>query len=148
MSKTEDIFENFLISHNIQHVKSYKIFDIPFNNKGIHLVDFYLPEKDLYVEIKGFMTLYQINVLKYLLSFTNKHFYILQMTEEDWIIPYNKDEHLSVNRKIQNNIEIQFNEILNLKNDSLSQLSKNRLDQYIRYRSDDLDKWIKNKDAK
>jgi hypothetical protein len=145
MSMMEDKFENFLIKNNIEYIRSYQINDIPFTKRKTHLVDFYLPEKDLYIEIKGFMTLYQINVLKYLHHHTEKSFYILQMTEEDWIDPYNNEKHKSITNKINMNVEKQFNEIKTLNNNQLSYLSISRLDNYIKYRNNDINRWLDQK---
>lgn len=148
MSKTEEDFERFLRKNKIKYKSQYKIEGAPFNRRNYHLVDFYLPELDLYVEVKGFMTLYQVNVLTYLSKYSGKHFYILQVTEEDWIRPYSKEIDGSLSNKFIENKEIQYNEILKLQKGKytakeLNKLSFKRLNQYIKHRSKDLDRWIK-----
>lgn len=148
MSQAEKDFESFLRKNRIKYKCQYKIFDIPFTQRHYHLVDFYLPDYDLYIEVKGFMTLYQINILKYLLKYRKEKFYILQVTEEDWITPYNKSKYGSLKNKFSLNKEIQYKEILKLKRKNittmeLQKLSLTRLNKYIKHRDKDIEKWIK-----
>ena len=136
-------FQNQLYSNDI--IYQYPI-SVPFTKNHKHYVDFYIPSKDLYIEIKGFMTYTSVNILKYLLYESNKNFYIFQMTEEDWIEEYNKEKHKSIKNKLQNNFEIQINEIKMLLNNKLSSenltnFSKYRLNNYIDIRNNDLIKW-------
>lgn len=147
MSQAEKDFESFLKNNHIKYKSQYKIFDIPFTQRHYHLVDFYLPDYDLYIEVKGFMTLFQINVLKYLLKYRKEHFYILQVTEEDWIKPYNKLVHNSLRNKLELNKDMQYKELLKLKKgnidiSSLQKLSLRRLNSYIKYRNKDINTWI------
>jgi hypothetical protein len=115
MSQAEKDFESFLRKNPIKYKCQYKIFDVPFTQRHYHLVDFYLPDYDLYIEVKGFMTLYQINILKYFLKYRKEKFYILQVTDEDWINPYIKSKYGSLKNKFLLNKEIQYKEVLKLK---------------------------------
>lgn len=147
MSQAEKDFESFLRKNHIKYEAQYKIFDIPFTQRHYHLVDFYLPDYDLYIEVKGFMTLFQINVLKYLLKYRKEHFYILQVTEEDWIKPYNKSLHNSLRNKLELNRDMQYKEIIKLKKgnidiNSLQKVSLKRLKDYIKYRKKDINTWV------
>lgn len=148
-SKNEILFENFLIEHNIKYEYQYKI-NVPFTQSGIHKVDFYLNDFDLYIEIKGLMTYSAVNILKYLNNYSDKNFYVLQMTEEDWINEYNKKIHKSIKNKINTNINIQFDEILKLKDNRIDindivNISKQRINNYIKLRNKDIDRWLKQK---
>ncbi|MDY6397113.1 MAG: hypothetical protein SPL22_05220 [Treponema sp.] len=105
MSANEEAFKSFLEKNNIEYKipskKEYSITDIPFNKTKVYRPDFYLPEKDLYIEIKGFMTLFNVNKLLYLLrKRLPTNFCILQMTDETWIPEIYQDKTLtSVNKK-------------------------------------------------
>lgn len=145
-SKNEEIFEKFLIDNNIRYEYEAKI-NAPFTERLYHKVDFYLPDYDLYIEIKGFMTYWSINVLRYLLNNSGHNFYVLQMTESDWIEKYNKKIHKTNTNKCALNNSIQFNEILeltkgNITPEQLSQISSKRIDDYINLRNNDIDNWL------
>ena len=139
--KTEDKYKQFLIKHNIQFEEQVSI-PCPFNYTKTHKVDFYLPYKDLYVEVKGFMTFYATNVLEYLLKYSGKKFCILQLTEEDWMGKYNREIHRSMENKRNINAEIQFNETLTLSCNELTNLSLQRLEDYKLLRSKDIETWL------
>lgn len=75
-------------NHNEVFGTHIKIDGIPFNKGGQHEVDFRLVSskgEELFVEVKGEMTLLEINKLQYLLNETSYNFYVLQLTEIDWI---------------------------------------------------------------
>lgn len=148
MSKNELLFESFLKSHNVNYVvpckDSFYISDVAFNKNGIYKPDFYLPDKNLYIEIKGFMTLYTVNKLHYLLQLLPENFCILQMTEDDWIKELLSDKSiLSKKDRLQRSCEIQFNEILQLSNKQLHDLSYKRLSEYICTRQEEYKTWLK-----
>ena len=69
-----------------------EIDNTPFTKSNKHKVDVMLTSRKdgskLYVEIKGMMTYIEVNKLQFLLNETGKNFYILQLTELDWIKPY------------------------------------------------------------
>lgn len=148
MSKTENDFISFLNKHHIKYETQY-IIKVPFSKSKTHKVDFYLPKYDLYIELKGFMTYMEVNKLKWLSTNkpTKKHFYILQVTSEDWVLPHcNCNDVISY--KIKKDTNTQYEEILSLKRNKtttkeLSLLSSNRLKEYIRYMNSFLSKWDK-----
>lgn len=104
-----------------------------------------MPEKDLYIEIKGFMTLFNVNKLLYLLKKRlPTNFCILQMTDETWIPEIYKDKTLtSINKKIDKSIEIQFDEIKNLSAQELHDISLKRLEAYIELNKRELEDWLR-----
>ena len=149
MSANEEAFKSFLEKNNIEYKiptkKEYSITDIPFNKTKVYRPDFYLPEKDLYIEIKGFMTLFNVNKLLYLLKKRlPTNFCILQMTDETWIPEIYQDKTLtSINKKIDKSIEIQFDEIKNLSAQELHDISLNRLEAYIELNKRELEDWLR-----
>ena len=149
MSANEEAFKSFLEKNNIEYKipskKEYSITDIPFNKTKVYRPDFYLPEKNLYIEIKGFMTLFNVNKLLYLLrKRLPTNFCILQMTDETWIPEIYQDKTLtSVNKKIDKSIEIQFDEIKNLSAQELHDISLKRLEAYIELNKRELEEWLR-----
>ena len=149
MSANEDAFKSFLEKNNIEYKipskKEYSITDISFNKTKVYRPDFYLPEKDLYIEIKGFMTLFNVNKLLYLLrKRLPTNFCILQMTDETWIPEIYKDKTLtSINKKIDKSIETQFDEIKNLSAQELHDISLKRLEAYIELNKRELEDWLR-----
>lgn len=148
MSQNEELFKNFLIKNNIEyHIPTkdvYCINKVPFNKNGIYKPDFYLPQKDLYIEVKGFMTIWTVNKLQYLLKKRlPENFCILQMTEDWWIPAVRDDETLtSAKSKIAKSIAIQFEEIKKLSAKQLHDLSLERLEEYLIVNQKELDKWL------
>lgn len=149
MSANEEAFKSFLEKNNIEYKipskKEYSITDIPFNKTKVYRPDFYLPEKDLYIEIKGFMTLFNVNKLLYLLrKRLPTNFCILQMTDETWIPEIYQDKTLtSINKKIDKSIETQFDEIKNLSAQELHDISLKRLEAYIELNNRELEEWLR-----
>ena len=149
MSQNEELFKDFLKKNNIEYIipskKEYSIDNIPFNKSHIYRPDFYLPEKNLYIEIKGFMTLYNVNKLRYLLEKRlPSNFCILQMTDETWIYDIYKDASLtSVEKKIEKSVKRQFDEIASLSSQELHDISLKRLNEYIENNNNDLQNWMK-----
>lgn len=125
-----------------------KIANVAFNKSKKHVVDLVLRSHDggkLYVEIKGQMTYLEVNKLRYLLGL-RRHFYILQLTEIDWKEPYNKDRHGSKFQKSKKEFDDQIEELVKFVNGEItgkemSEMSIKRLDDYIEYRSKDLERW-------
>lgn len=125
-----------------------EIGDIAFNKGKKHEVDLVLSSRSgvkLYVEVKGQMTYLEVNKLRYLLGL-RRHFYILQLTEIDWIEPYDKSKHGSKYQKSKKDFEDQIEELVKFVNGELtgkelSERSSKRLDDYIENRSHDLERW-------
>ena len=127
-----------------------KVSECVFNSGG-HAVDFLLKEYNLYIEVKGYMTLYAINKMKYLerlLNGSGSWYYIFQATEESWIHPFD-DVTISKgqrNKHCRENVSAQCEELKKLKAgeisaEELAQRSKVRLENYIWHRSGDLSRW-------
>lgn len=138
------------IKNNRDFKLHQKIDDIPFNKKRKHEVDIVLTSHNgnkLYVEIKGQMTYIEVNKLKYLhLQHVPYNFYILQLTEIDWIEPYDKVKHKSMPRKSKSDFEKQIEELVEFVNgtitgEELSARSNRRLSDFIEYREKDLETW-------
>lgn len=150
MSKNELMFEDFLKRHNVNYEipsnENFYIRNVAFNRTGIYKPDFYLPDRNLYIEIKGFMTISAVNVLRYLLQFEPVNFCILQMTEHDWIRELLLDKSIFSNvARLQRSCEIQFNEILQLTNKQLHDLSCKRLEEYMATRENEYQSWIRSR---
>lgn len=127
-----------------------EIDDIPFTKGKKHKVDIMLTSRidgsKLYVEIKGMMTYLEVNKLRYLLSETGKDFYILQLTELDWISPYIGQCAREAFEKSKTDFETQVQELVGfvegrIKGRTLSKRSLKRLKDFIKYRNKDLQKW-------
>lgn len=129
-----------------------EIDNIPFTKSKKHKVDVMLTSKKdgskLFVEIKGMMTYLEVNKLKYLLSESGKHFYILQLTELDWIKPYKGKTAKAAFNKSKSDFEKQVIELINFANgdlsgEELSNLSMKRLEDFLEYRGKDIKRWKK-----
>ena len=138
------------IKNNRDFKLHQKIGDIPFNKKRKHEVDIVLISHNgskLYVEIKGQMTYIEVNKLRYLhLPEVPYNFYILQLTEIDWIEPYDNAKHKSMPRKSRSDFEKQIGELVAFVNgtitgEELAERSKKRLADFIEYRENDLEIW-------
>lgn len=122
--------------------------DVPFNKRKKHAVDLVLKSHnghELFVEIKGQMTYLEVNKLLYLHR-TPLNFYILQLTEIDWIEPYDKSKHKSMKQKSKDDFEKQIDELVDfvkgtVSGKELSERSIKRLNDYIDFRKKDLEVW-------
>jgi len=111
MSKLENRFEQFLIDNNIKYEKQKEIpVEVPWSKRKPKC-DFYLVDIDLYVEVKGFMTLESMFKIYYLMSQKSINYVLLQMTEG---VSLFMEEDFSIRENVERNIEIQFNAILNV----------------------------------
>jgi hypothetical protein len=128
-----------------------KISECVFNLSGEHAVDFLLPKHQLYIEVKGQMTLYTINKMLYLYRLfdgTDKWFYIFQATEEAWMTPLDDVSISNEERKrlCESNKVTQYDELNKLVTgeisaEELSRRSRIRLENYMWHRSGDLSRW-------
>ena len=80
MSSEEPKYAKFLDDNHIEYIPQYEVY-CTFTRNKLHKVDFFLPKQNLYVEVKGFMTLYAINTLRFYLEHSPLNFMLLQMTE-------------------------------------------------------------------
>lgn len=155
MAKTEESFNSFLIDQlGLEEGKDFeRQVDYegvcPFTKRRKHKIDFKIISKKghiLFVEVKGQMTLYAVNTLRYSLSHNDvQDFYILQLTDEDWI--EGCPENMVLKQKINQNIQLQFDEITKFVNDEITpekmqELSIKRLDAYRELHEKDFDRWI------
>ena len=153
MTKTEQRNNDFLLSLKRSDGRAVKfkwqepIEDCPFVKRGKHKVDFYLKDPELYIEVKGWMSYASVNELEYLLRYSGKDFYILQVTNEDWMGMYEKTKHKSVAKKIAQNEKFQLDEITKfvkgeLKAQELVELSLKRLEEFKELRTGDIQRWL------
>lgn len=140
--------ENKGIKFEVDFELHKTIDDVPFNKTKKHEVDFVLKScngENLYVEVKGQMTYTEVNKLRYLLE-SEYDFYILQLTEIDWMSPYKDETSKDLFEKSKKDFEDQINELVSyvkgeISGKEMNQKSKTRLDDYIAYRGKDLETW-------
>ena len=150
MPETEKDFLQFL--GDITKGKAQvEILDCPFTARWKHKVDFVIENNNgeqLYVEVKGWMSYSSVNELKYLLEYSGYNFYILQVTNEDWMGLYEKMKHKSVSKKIEANRKAQYEEIKDFINgtktaQNMVDISRQRLEEFVKVREGDLERWRK-----
>ena len=119
-----------------------------FAPSGSYTADFLLNEYNLYIEVKGWMSLYAVNTLLYCHRMLTGPlwYYVFQGTEEGWINPSDEINCDNVENQRQLNIQEQFRELKELKTGAvsakeLSLRSRKRLENYIWYRNGDLSRW-------
>lgn len=128
-----------------------EIDNIPYTKSKKHKVDVVLTSRidrnnKLYVEIKGQMTYLEVNKLRYLQEIFPNNFYILQLTDLDWMDPYTGQSSKDAFEKSKKDFETQVKELIDfvigdVTCDELSNRSKKRLKDYIDYRENDLERW-------
>lgn len=136
------------VKHGQNFIMHEKIDNIAFNKRKKHEVDLVLTSRNgekLFVEIKGEMTYLEVNKLQYLLGL-RRHFYILQLTEIDWIEPYDENVYGSKYQKSKKDFYDQIDELVKFVNgeetgEHLKQKSIERLEKWINYRSNDIERW-------
>lgn len=155
--KTEREFEDFLIKlgkkANVDYEKQKPMEGCPFVRRGKHKIDFVLTSADsstLYVEVKGWMSCSSVNELEYLLNYSGQDFYILQVTNADWMGLYLPKKHESIRKKVEENTKEQYKEIKEflqgkLSSAEMSMRSKKRLADFRRVRAGDISRWLKEK---
>lgn len=134
---------------NEQFEKQKYVYNILFCKSKRHKVDLILKnnlEDKLCVEIKGEMTYLEVNKLRYLLDESPYSFYILQLTEIDWIKPFDKSRFKRKSLKSKADFEKQIGELIDFVNGNISgreleARARKRLNRYIRYRRNDLKRW-------
>jgi hypothetical protein len=108
--------------------------------------DAFLPQANIYIEIKGFMTIYAMAKMSWLCRCKKIRYYIFQGTEEDWN-PYLQSPLLSqspVKRTTEQNITQQIQELVHLIQndpDQASKMSLCRLKDYMRIRIAEYQAW-------
>ena len=151
---TEKVVRWYLATNGVDlnHLRSLKkINDCPFNENNKHKVDFMLTnnarDEELYIEVKGQMTYTEVNKLRFLLEYSGKNFYILQLTEHDWIVDNRPNAKKSKTKMSKNAFEKQFKELLEfyegkIEAQEMSQISKERLNQFIANRNKEYQSWV------
>lgn len=150
MPDTEREFLDFLNGiANAKGTAQVEVSDCPFTAHWKHKVDFVLENtkgESLYVEVKGWMSYASVNELRYLLEYSKHDFYILQVTNEDWMGLYDKVKHKSTQKKIDDNKKAQYDEIRDFVNGRKSicqmvDVSRKRLEEFVKIRAGDLERW-------
>ena len=153
MAKTEQRVNDFLRGLKTSSGRSLKfdrqlpIEGCPFVKKGKHKVDFHLQDPELYIEVKGWMSYASVNELEWLLKHTDKPFYVLQVTNEDWIEAYDKLKYKSIAKKIAENERIQYDEIKRfvfgeLDAKEMARRSVERIEAFKQLRAGDVERWL------
>ncbi len=112
-------------------------------SKGSPKCDIFIPEGEIYIEIKGLMTIYAMAKMAWLCK-RNFNYYIFQSTESEWNMDYCINPS---SRKVKKNIEMQVIELVNFsKNKSsgtygTSELSLRRLEDFIKDRVNEYRLW-------
>ena len=92
------------------------------------------------------MSYSSVNELQYLLRYSGHKFYILQVTNEDWMGLYEKGKHGNKTKKIDANREAQYEEIKDFINgkktaQAMADISMRRLKEFVKVRMGDLERW-------
>jgi len=157
MSKLEDQIEKYFTNNNIEFEKQKPM---PVKNwpwktersKRSPKCDFYIPAANLYVEVKGYMTIEAMSKLAFFCNQTEFNYFILQGTEIDWDVEIGdyvqcyKDVPSSVAGRLRYNVDKQLREIHHLCDygGSLVRsnlLSRLRLNNFIKKKIEVYKKW-------
>ena len=147
MPKTEQEFKQFLQGENINFEEQAKVFECPFLKRGVHKVDFKVTNdcgESLYIEVKGYLSYYSVNVLEYLLRYSREYFYVYQVTSEDWMGSPRGEQ--GGQDKIEQNTKIQQGEIRDFLRGKLSakkiqRRSLKRLEAYKKLMAGYVERW-------
>ena len=131
MSKYEGQIAELLTARNVQFRRQQPIpiFDYPWRTKysrGLHS-DFYLPDKDLHLEVKGYMTLEAMFKMRWLID--NCNYYIFQVSEHLWV----QTPGVSKAESLRKQILQQADEIVTLPVSKFRKISKERLHRFCAY---------------
>ena len=135
MSKEEEEFHIFLKSKNIHSERQKEVSGCPFTARGKHKVDFYIPSKDLYIEIKGMMSYGSVSIFRFLREEMKLNIVLLQMNDENWMGRF--DDIETRQSKRERMTRTQFDEIVSVCRGripvaDLVARSEQRLEEYIR----------------
>ena len=118
-----------------------------FNAASAREADFYLPEYDLYIEVKGTMTLFDHNKLSWLVEESGEKVYVFVDDNEDWDGLCDTRLETATQKKrfilVKQIKELKALKAGALKVDDLVKLSKLRLHEYVITRSADNIRWDK-----
>lgn len=155
MSQLERTIQAQLEQHEVRFEPQKRMpFDSwPWKNPRSHQpkCDFFLPVGNIYVEVKGFMTIHAMAKMSWFSRQEDIRYYILQGTEEDWNPYLDSPQGIargaipSSKRKIRDqNISHQVQELAWLASNSphkASSLSLIRLKDYIGQRISEYEDW-------
>ncbi len=152
---TERVVRWYLATNGVDETKLESPADVEgcyFIKKDnhIHKADLKLTSinnDELYIEVKGQMTYTEVNKLRFLLEHSGKFFYILQLTEPDWIVDNSSNAKTSITEMSKNAFEEQFKELLEFYEGKISakkmaRISKERLNQFITNRENEYQSWV------
>ena len=150
LPKTEMGFEEFLISNGVQAARQFPVLGCPFvkNKAGKHEADYRIQNAkgdELFIEVKGSLTYFEVNKLLFLTEVYKRPFYILEVTNEDWMGACG-NERGATGKKIAGVTLQQYEEIRqfwmgNKSAQEMNDLASTRLHQYIEVRNNDLKVW-------
>lgn len=110
MSKLEESVICGLGNKGISIKREVKYYiNVPWSNRRYQTVDLYLPQIDLFIEVKGFMTMEVMMKKIWLAQHMTNPYYLFQGTEKDWNVPLGLDK-----KSIRDNIDFQIQEISTL----------------------------------
>jgi hypothetical protein len=143
MSKNEEELAMALTNNGIIFIPQQSIpFPCPWMtglSRSNPKVDFYIPAMDLYIEVKGFMTIEAMAKMAFI-SRQNIRYYIYQCTESEWdpLIENNCARKINnatnISAKLKQNKCNQINEICNVDRnyfDNISDITYHRLQNFI-----------------
>jgi hypothetical protein len=162
MSKLEERVIRELRSLGVEIQKPVPIKEFPWETsrtKTSPKSDIYIPRFDLYIEVKGFMTIEAMSKMAYL-SKQGFRYYIFQGTEYEWV-PYYKSYlyldspeiidiyRMSKTRRLKFNIDFQLKELMNLKTlsrpldflENISKITNLRLKNFITLKTETYKAW-------
>lgn len=142
MSKLEESLSKTLGESGVytqSHQRLYFNTKIPWSNKDYVVPDIFIPHTNLYIEVKGFMTIEAMTKLVWIAKNSPYPYYIFQGTEIDWL---NSDCGYATagtkKKRMADNFDYQVNEILRVINEyseleyfSLNWLSIRRVEEFI-----------------
>lgn len=150
LPQTEGDFEGFLVANGIQAARQFPVLGCPFvkNKAGKHEADYRIQNAkgdELFIEVKGSLTYFEVNKLLFLTEVYKRPFYILEVTNEDWMGACG-NERGAAGKKIAEVTQLQYEEIRqfwmgNKRAREMNDLASARLHQYIEVRNNDLKDW-------
>lgn len=143
-----------LVAHYFDNLRiKYKLhvnlpIECPFNKNLKRQCDFYLPKYNLYIEIKGMLTLSEINKIMWLQRCSGVKVHVFVLDNEDWDGYCEEREKGKSTEKKKLILKKQIDEIRALKENRIAvcdlvKLSELRILEYAITRSADIIRWNK-----
>lgn len=135
---------------NVETKKRLYDFDesIPWSNRNYIVPDIFLSDFDLFIEIKGIMTIEQMMKINWITNRSKKPYCLIQATEEDWLIPFHKSTSESKREKVERNFFLQINEIIDFLTISyanlfrLNEFTIERIESFLDYKLCEYDRVV------